>query len=58
MFTPFRCTTFIGIDQDSVTLRACLSQERVDSFLRCLAMFRLGRAVQYRTCMRVAELMA
>ena len=58
VFTPSRSTTFIGIDLDSVALRARLSQERIDSFLTCLAKFRLGHTVQYRTCMRAAGMMA
>ena len=58
VFTPSRRATFIGIDLDSVSLRARLSQERVDSFLKCLSTFKLGHTVQYKTCMRASGLIA
>ena len=55
---PSQQTTFLGIRLDSTTLGACLSQDRIDTFLACIRSFRLGDSVPYRTCMAAAGFMA
>ena len=55
---PSQRATFLGVMLDSTTLRARLSQERIDTFLTCARSLRLGNLVPYRTCMRIAGFMA
>ena len=58
VMVPTRSIDFIGIALDSVSYTARLSQERIDAFLRCVALFRTGLRVPFRTCLRMAGLMA
>ena len=55
---PARSIDFIGMTLDSTTFTARLSQDRVNSTLTCAASFRVGRKVTFRTCQRMAGLMA
>jgi hypothetical protein len=57
-FTPSQNVIFLGLELDSVSMRARLSQERVRSLMNCLSQFREGAKVQYRTCLRLQGLMA
>ncbi|KAL0201455.1 hypothetical protein M9458_004642, partial [Cirrhinus mrigala] len=57
-FTPAQNVIFLGLELNSVTMRARLMQERVLSFINCLSQFREGARVQYRTCLRLQGLMA
>ncbi|XDV15041.1 hypothetical protein PO909_015189 [Leuciscus waleckii] len=56
--TPSQNVFFLGLELNSVSLRARLSQERVRSLMNCLTQFREGARVQYRTCLRLQGLMA
>ncbi|XDV17714.1 hypothetical protein PO909_023534 [Leuciscus waleckii] len=56
--TPSQNVFFLGLELNSVSLRARLSQERVRSLMNCLSQFREGARVQYRTCLRLQGLMA
>ena len=58
VLTPSQRISFIGLTLDSVSLRAHLSVERVDAFLACLALFRRGKWLPFRTCLRLLGLMA
>ncbi|XP_073692680.1 uncharacterized protein [Garra rufa] len=49
---------FLGLELNSITMRARLSQQRTLSLLKCLSLFREGARVQYRTCLRLQGLMA
>lgn len=55
---PSQCIDFIGLHLDSVTSRAQLSAERVKALSACLATFRRGALLYYRTCLRLLGLMA
>lgn len=57
-FTPSQNVIFLGLELNSVSMRARLSQERVLSLMNCLSQFREGAKVQYRTCLRLQGLMA
>lgn len=57
-FTPSQNVTFLGLELNSITMRARLSQECILSLLNCLSQFREGARVQYRTCLRLQGLMA
>ncbi|XDV25867.1 hypothetical protein PO909_029703 [Leuciscus waleckii] len=56
--TPSQNVIFLGLELNSVSMRARLSQERVRSLMDCLSQFREGTRVQYRTCLRLQGLMA
>ena len=58
MLSPTQSLTFLGLSLDSVAFTARLSEERVKSFRACLALFRPGRSVQFRLCLRLLGLMA
>ena len=55
---PARSIDFIGMTLNSTSFTARLSQDRVNSTLACAASFRVGRKVTFRTCQRMAGLMA
>ncbi|XP_067309082.1 uncharacterized protein [Pseudorasbora parva] len=57
-FTPSQRVIFQGMELNSVSMRARLSQERVLSLTNCLSQFREGARVRYRTCLRLQGLMA
>ncbi|XP_058634818.1 uncharacterized protein LOC131542294 [Onychostoma macrolepis] len=57
-FTPSQNVIFLGLELNSVSMPARLSQERVRSLMNCLSQFREGAKVQYRTCLRLQGLMA
>ncbi|KAL0200730.1 hypothetical protein M9458_003917, partial [Cirrhinus mrigala] len=56
--TPSQNVIFLGLELNSLTMRARLSQQRTLSLLNCLSLFREGARVQYRTCLRLQGLMA
>ena len=58
VMVPTRSIDFIGITLDSVSYTARLSDARINAFLQCVALFRTGQRVPYRTCLRMAGLMA
>ncbi len=51
-FTPVQNVNFLGLELNSITMHARLSQEHILSFMYCLSQFRQGARVQYRTCLR------
>ena len=55
---PAQTAEFIGIALNTVSYTARLSPDRIQSFLSCLARFRLDQMVQISTCRRLAGLMA
>ncbi|KAI5103666.1 hypothetical protein C0J45_7247 [Silurus meridionalis] len=57
-FTPAQEVIFLGLELNSVTMRMRLSQKHISSFMNCLARFREGARIQYRTCLRLQGLMA
>ncbi|XP_049458675.1 uncharacterized protein LOC125904989 [Epinephelus fuscoguttatus] len=50
--------SFLGLETCSVSNRACLSEHRVAAFHRCLAQFRLGRKLRFRTILQLLGMMA
>ena len=58
VLVPTQSITFIGLCLDSVTFKARLSAERVEAFQACLALFRRGTMLKFRTCLRLLGLMA
>ena len=58
MMVPCQSINFIGIALDSVSFTARLSPERIDAFLKCVALFRRGHRLPFRICLRMAGLMA
>ena len=58
VLVPSQQITYIGVSLDSTTMMAHLSQERIDNFLSCLALFQCGRKITYQTCMKMSGLMA
>ncbi|XP_067307872.1 uncharacterized protein [Pseudorasbora parva] len=57
-FTPSQRVIFLGMELNSFSMRARLSQERVLSLTNCLSQFREGARVRYSTCLRLQGLMA
>ena len=55
---PSQKIDFIGITLDASSLTARLSQERLESFMMCMALFRLGHKVRFASCLRLVGLMA
>ena len=55
---PARSADFIGITLNSTSLTAQLTQDRVDSILKCAGSFQVGRRVPFRMCQKMAGLMA
>ncbi|XP_075307052.1 uncharacterized protein LOC142368762 [Odontesthes bonariensis] len=58
MLSPAQGIIFLGLSLDSVTFTARLSGDRVKAFRACLALFRPGKSVQFRLCLRLLGLMA
>ena len=58
VLVPTENITFIGLSLNSVTFKARLSAERVEAFQACLALFRRGATLKFRTCLRLLGLMA
>ena len=58
VMVPTQSINYIGIALDSLSFTARLSQERVDSFLQCVTLFKIGRKVPFSTCLRMAGLIA
>ena len=58
IMVPTQVIDYIGISLDSRSCMARLSQDRVESFQRCVALFKTGRKVPFDTCLRMAGLMA
>ncbi|KAK7910433.1 hypothetical protein WMY93_015117 [Mugilogobius chulae] len=55
---PSQSTKFIVLRLNSVTYKAQLSVERIEAFSACLATFRWGLLLPYRTCHGLLDLMA
>ncbi|KAK7905173.1 hypothetical protein WMY93_017780 [Mugilogobius chulae] len=58
VLVPSQTVKFIGLRLNSVTYKAQLSVERIEAFSACLATFRRGALLHYRTCHRLLGLMA
>ena len=58
VLVPTQVIDYIGISLDSRSFTARLSQERIESFLKCVAQFQTGRRVPFAVCLRMAGLMA
>ena len=58
VMVPSQSMEFIGIALDSVSYTARLSPARVDAFLQCIALFKRGCKLPFRTCLRMSGLMA
>ncbi|KAK7916624.1 hypothetical protein WMY93_012385 [Mugilogobius chulae] len=58
VLVPSQSAKFIGLRLNSVTNKAQLSVERIEAFSTCLATFRRGALLHYRTCHRLQGLMA
>ncbi|XP_035277790.1 uncharacterized protein LOC118229687, partial [Anguilla anguilla] len=56
--SPSQSVTFLGLDLNSVSMRAWLSADRILSLRVCLSQFKPGSRVQYRTYLRLQGLMA
>lgn len=55
---PCQDIEYLGVRINSITYHATLSQRRVESFRQCLTQFQEGKCVPFRTCLRLAGLMA
>ena len=58
VLVPTQSIDYIGMTLDATSFMARLSQERVRSMQACVALFRTGLKVPFRTCQRLAGLMA
>ncbi|XP_059205256.1 uncharacterized protein LOC131984458 [Centropristis striata] len=58
VLSPAQEIIFLGLSLDSVSFTARLSAERVRVFRTCLALFRPGKSVRFRLCLRLLGLMA
>ena len=56
--TPTQSVDYIGLTLNASSFVAKLSQERAESLRACVAMFRPGCKLPFRTCQRMAGLMA
>ncbi len=56
--SPMQRISFLGMELDSVNLRACLSEERAQSMLRCLESLQRKRAVPLKHFQRLLGHMA
>lgn len=55
---PSQSIEFIGLHLNSITCKARLSADRIKALSACLATFRRGTLLHYRTCLRLLGLMA
>ncbi|KAK7907218.1 hypothetical protein WMY93_015830 [Mugilogobius chulae] len=55
---PTQHTEYLGLSLDSISHRVTLTTERRLSLTQCLALFYQGAMVTFRTCLRLAGLMA
>ncbi|KAL0199690.1 hypothetical protein M9458_002877, partial [Cirrhinus mrigala] len=55
---PSQEIEYLGLRIDSVEYRAMLSERRIMAFYQCLARFRVGNMVSFRTCLRLLGMMA
>lgn len=58
VLVPSQSVEFIGLHLNSVTCKARLSADRIKAISACLATFRRGALLHYRTCLRLLGLMA
>ena len=58
VMVPAQTIDYIGISLDSLSFTARLSQDRVESLLKCVSQFQVGRRIHYGLCMRMAGLLA
>ncbi|XP_029963540.1 uncharacterized protein LOC115400030 [Salarias fasciatus] len=56
--SPTQRIEYLGLEIDSVSFRGFLSHARVKKFRQHLALFRRGRSVSLRDCLRLSGLMA
>ncbi|KAI2644361.1 ORF V: Enzymatic polyprotein [Labeo rohita] len=56
--SPVQMISFLGMELDSVNMTACLTNERTQSVLNCLKLFRHKTAVPLKTCQRLLGHMA
>ncbi|KAI2662102.1 Gag-Pol polyprotein [Labeo rohita] len=55
---PSQEIEYLGLRIDSVEYRAMLSERRIMAFYQCLARFRVGNMVSFRTCLCLLGMMA
>lgn len=55
---PRQHTEYLGLSINSLSYRVTLTAQRLASLTQCLSMFRHGAKVTFRTCLRLAGLMA
>ena len=58
VLVPSQRVNFIGVSLDSRSMTARMSTDRMTALQALLSQFRLGRTVQYRTCMQLTGSMA
>ena len=58
VLVPTTSIDFIGMTLDSVSFTARLSEERVNSVMMCASLFQVGHRIPFKTCRRMAGLMA
>ncbi|XP_076155099.1 uncharacterized protein LOC143138537 [Alosa pseudoharengus] len=56
--SPSQTIEYLGVQIDSLSFRATLSEERIKAFHQCLSLFRRNKTVSFRTCLRLLGLMA
>jgi len=56
--TPFQKSTFLGVEWDSVTMRAQLSPVHLNTILTTIKSIRLGQAITVKHFQRVLGFMA
>lgn len=55
---PRQHTEYLGLHIDSLSYRVFITAQRLHSLTQCLSLFHMGTRVTYRTCLRLAGLMA
>lgn len=58
VLVPSQSIEFIGLHLDSIAFKARLSADRIRALQACLANFRRGALLRFRTCLRLLGLMA
>ena len=55
---PAQCTEYLGLNINSLSYHVKLSEGRLISLTQCLSLFRLGKVISFRLCLRLLGLMA
>ena len=55
---PAQCTEYLGLNINSLSYRVTLSEGRLTSLTQCLSLFKMGKVVSFRLCLRLLGLMA